>query len=134
MNIRTILTRIPGTLALVAVVLLVGILGQGLWSPTHQQPLWDSVAYGLPALQDGRWWTPLTGTFFVASPWGYPIGLAGFVWVGLLEWKRGSRTALVYFAAGQIIAVLATAAFLWATSLLPWPWAVELAGMLDVGP
>ncbi|WP_291054278.1 phosphatidylglycerol lysyltransferase domain-containing protein [Herbiconiux sp.] len=133
-SLRDIVTRIPATLALVAVVLIVGVAGQGLWSPTAQQPWWESVAFGVPALQDGRWWTPVTGTFFVAEPWGYLFAVLGFFWMGLLEWQRGWRRALLYFGAGQLVAVLATAAFLWLASMLPWPWAITLAGMLDVGP
>ncbi len=133
-SLRVIVTRIPATLALVAVVLIVGVAGQGLWSPTAQQPWWESVAFGVPALQDGRWWTPVTGTFFVAEPWGYLFAVLGFFWMGLLEWQRGSRRALLYFGAGQLVAVLATAAFLWLASMLPWPWAITLSGMLDVGP
>ncbi|MDN4641596.1 DUF2156 domain-containing protein [Agreia sp. PsM10] len=133
-SVRSVITRIPATLILAAIVLAVGVLGQGLWVPTPQQPWWESVAYGLPALQEGRWWTPITGTFFVVSPWTYAVAIAGFVFVGLLEWRRGTRVAMTYFWVGQIVAVLATAAFLWAASLLPWPWAVDLAGMLDAGP
>ncbi|SMQ68396.1 DUF2156 domain-containing protein [Agreia sp. VKM Ac-1783] len=134
LSVRSVITRIPATLSLVAVVLVAGVVGQGLWVPTPQQPWWESVAYGLPAFQEGRWWTPITGTFLVIHPWAYLIAMVGFVWVGLLEWRRGSRVALVYFGAGQLIAILATAAFLWGASLLPWPWVIELAGMLDVGP
>ncbi len=134
MAIRSVLRRIPATLSLVVVIVIVGLAGQGLWMPAPQQPWWEAVAYGLPAFQEARWWTPITGTFFVISPWGYVFAILGFVWVGLLEWQRGSRVALVYFGAGQLIAVIATAAFLWAGSLTAWPWAVELAGMLDVGP
>ncbi|WP_290807454.1 DUF2156 domain-containing protein [Herbiconiux sp.] len=126
-------SRLPATLTVVAVVLVVGLVGQGLWSATIDQPWWEQVAFGLPAFQDGRWWTPLTGTFFVAHPVGYVFAIVGFFWMGLLEWRRGSRVALAYFGAGQLVAVLATAAFLWAAGQLPWPWAVNLAGQLDVG-
>ncbi|MFG6445628.1 bifunctional lysylphosphatidylglycerol flippase/synthetase MprF [Microbacterium sp. P07] len=130
----SVLTRLPATLTLVAVVLIVGVIGQGLWSPTPQQPWWDSVAYGLPALEQGRWWTPLSGTFFVVSPWAYVPTIASFFWVGVLEWQRGARVTLAYFVSGQLVAVLATALFLFFASMAPWPWAVNLAGMLDVGP
>ncbi|WP_431278241.1 hypothetical protein [Leifsonia poae] len=126
--------RVPVTLGLVAVIVAVGFVGQGLWSATEQQPWWSAIAYGLPSFQQGRWWTPLTGTFFVASPLLYIPTLIGFFWMALLEWKRGSRAAFAYFGAGQLVAILATAAFLYFASMLPWPWAIELAGSLDVGP
>ena len=113
---------------------MVGILGQGLWSPTSQKSWWTTVAYGLPAFQNGRWWTLFTGVFFVISPWVYIITIAGFAFMGALEWKRGSRVALLYFGVGQVVAVLATVLFLAVASQLAWPWANTLARMLDVGP
>ncbi|WP_138946364.1 bifunctional lysylphosphatidylglycerol flippase/synthetase MprF [Plantibacter sp. M259] len=134
MRIRTVVARVPVTIALVLIVLVVGVVGRGLWESTTAQPWWDAVAYGLPAFEAGRWWTPVTGTFLVVEPWAYVFAVVGFAWVGLLEWWRGSKVALITFAAGQLVAVLATAGFLWAASQLPWPWATSLAGMLDVGP
>jgi len=132
--IRSAVGRIPATLGLLVLLLAVGVIGQGLWSATQDKPWWEAVAYGLPALQEGRWWTPVTGTFFVITPWVYLPTVVGFLWVGLLEWRRGSRIALAYFGGGQIVAILATAAFLFFASMLPWPWAEQLAGTLDVGP
>ncbi|WP_413600905.1 bifunctional lysylphosphatidylglycerol flippase/synthetase MprF [Curtobacterium sp. Curtsp57] len=129
-----VLTRIPGTLAVVGVLLVVGIVGQGLWSPTPAQTWWQDVAYGLPALRDGRWWTPVTGTFFVVSPAAYIPTVLAFAGMGLLEWRRGTRVALLSFGIGQLVAVLVTCAFLAVASLSAWPWADRLAGVLDVGP
>ncbi len=60
--------RIPATLTIIAVLLAVGVVFAGLWRPFEDSPLWDTVAYGLPALLEGRWWTPITGTFFVNHP------------------------------------------------------------------
>ena len=64
-----VVTRIPATLALVAALLVAGVVWQGLWRPFEDSPTFDVVAYGLPALSEGRWWTPVTGTFFVDQPW-----------------------------------------------------------------
>ena len=61
-------------------------------------------------------------------------GRTKFGWMALMESRRGSRIALAYFGAGQLVAVLVTAGFLFFASMLAWPWAIELAGMLDVGP
>ncbi len=129
-----VISRVPATVVLVAVILVVGLAGQGLWSATSQQPWWQTIAYGLPAFLEGRWWTPVTGTFFVTMPWVYVTTIIGFFWMGLLEWQRGSRVALAYFGGGQLVAILATAAFLFVAGMLPWPWAVHLATVLDVGP
>ncbi len=126
--------RIPATLTLVAVLLVAGVLSRGLWQPLQSSELWESVAYGLPAFEAGRWWTPLTGTFFAGEPWVYAVAVVGFWGMGYLEYRRGSRVALAYFGIGQLFAVLATSLVLWACALLPWPWAQTQAAALDVGP
>src|SRR3546814_12901901 len=98
--------RSPATLALRAVVIAVGVAWQGLWSPFREAELFDTAAYGLPALEAGRWWTPVTGTFFVDRPLTYVFTLASFAGMAYLEYRRGSRIALSYFAIGQMFAVL----------------------------
>lgn len=129
-----VLGRIPATLVLLLVLIAVGVIGQGLWSATSAKPWFESIAYGLPALIEFKLWTPFTGTFFVMEPWIYIPTVIGFVWVGLLEWQRGSRMMLAYFVGGQIVAVLSAALFLFFASMLPWPWADQLALVRDVGP
>src|SRR5689334_546928 len=89
----SVATRIPVTLALIAALLAVGLIWGGLWTPFAQNPLFDSVAYGLPALVEGRWWTPVTGTFFVDHPAVYPFVLASFAGLAYLEYRRGSLAA-----------------------------------------
>lgn len=128
-----VLRAVPATLVLLILIVAAGIIGQGLWRPVTEQPWFEAVAYGLPALADGRWWTPFTGTIFVAHPLVYIPTLLSLVGLGYLEMKRGTRIALLYFGFGQLFAIFATAAFLMFASMLPWPWAVTLAGQLDVG-
>lgn len=123
----------PAALSLVTVILIVGVVGQGLWTPAADQPWFDAVAYGLPALQEGRWWTPITGTFFVVMPWVYVPTMLCLAGVALLEWHRGTRVAMLWFWGGQLFGILISALFLLLASMLPWPWAVQLAGDLDVG-
>ena len=129
-----LLARIPVTLSLIGVLLAVGVVWGGLWRPFADDPLFDTVAYGLPALAEGRWWTPLTGTFFVDHPVVYAFVIPSFAGLAYLEHRRGSRAALGYFAVGQLFAIFASALFLWIASALPWPWAQTEATMLDVGP
>lgn len=133
-RILHVTSRMPATLLIVAVVLVVGAVWQGLWSPFEEAALYDTVAYGLPALEAGRWWTPVTGSFFVNQPWVYIFTLSGFWGMGYLEYKRGTRVAVGYFAIGQLFAVFATALVLWLCAMLPWPWAQTQAAALDVGP
>jgi lysylphosphatidylglycerol synthetase-like protein (DUF2156 family) len=125
--------RIPGTLTMIALILVVGVVWQGLWRPFEDSDLFDVVAYGLPAFEAGRWWTPLTGTFFVNQPWVYLFTITGFAGMAYLEFRRGTRIALAYYWVGQLFAIFATALLLWAFSQLPWEWAQTQAEALDVG-
>lgn len=129
----SVVRRIPATLTMVALILVVGVASQGLWSPFEQTALFRDVAYGLPNLAAGRWWTPLTGTFFVNEPWVYVFTLSGFWGMAYLEYRRGSRVALAYYWIGQLFAILATALLLFVASQLPWAWAATQAQALDVG-
>ncbi|GAA1662923.1 DUF2156 domain-containing protein [Microbacterium lacus] len=126
--------RIPATLTIIAVLLAVGVVFAGLWRPFEDSPLWDTVAYGLPALLEGRWWTPITGTFFVNHPLVYLFTLSSFIGMAYLEFRRGSRVAVAYFGVGQLFAIFASALLLWLFAFLPWPWAQQEALVLDVGP
>ncbi|MFC8681787.1 bifunctional lysylphosphatidylglycerol flippase/synthetase MprF [Microbacterium ureisolvens] len=125
--------RIPATLTMVALILAAGVVWQGLWRPFEDTDLFEVVAYGLPALEAGRWWTPVTGTFFVNAPWVYLFTITSFVGMAYLEFRRGSRVALAYYWVGQLFAIFGTALLLWAFSQLPWAWAQEQAAALDVG-
>ncbi|MET0297831.1 MAG: hypothetical protein ABW024_10545, partial [Microbacterium sp.] len=127
------LRRIPATLAFIVVLLTVGVVFAGLWSPFEESPVFDVVAYGLPALSEGRWWTPVTGTFFVNQPWVYGFTIVSFAGMAYLEFRRGSRVALLYFWIGQLFAIFASALLLWVLSFAEWTWATTEAVALDVG-
>ncbi|MFD7871981.1 bifunctional lysylphosphatidylglycerol flippase/synthetase MprF [Microbacterium sp. NPDC059771] len=129
----TVARRIPATLTMVGLILVVGVVSQGLWRPFEDSELFPSVAYGLPNLSDGKWWTPVTGTFFVNQPWVYLFTIAGFWGMGYLEFRRGSRVAIAYYAVGQLFAIFATALLLLLLSQFEWAWAAEQARALDVG-
>ncbi|MFS0910369.1 bifunctional lysylphosphatidylglycerol flippase/synthetase MprF [Microbacterium sp. 179-I 3D2 NHS] len=127
------LRRMPATLTMVVLILIVGVVWQGLWTPFEKTALFTDVAYGLPNLSEGRWWTPFTGTFFVNEPWVYIFTLSGFWGMAYLEFRRGSRVALAYYWVGQLFAIFATALTLWIVSAFPWAWAQTQAQALDVG-
>ena len=59
-RVTAVARRIPTTAALALVLLGVGVASAGLWTPFAASPLHETVAYGLPALEAGRWWTPVT--------------------------------------------------------------------------
>ncbi|MDR2996589.1 MAG: hypothetical protein LBU78_00555, partial [Microbacterium sp.] len=128
--------RLPISAGILFVLLAAGLATGALWRPFKDSPLWNDLAYGLPAFQAGRWWTPLTGTFIAAQPLGYLLLVALLVGVAFLEWHRGWRVTLAWFAGGQLFAVAATAALLWALTVVTpaWPWVQAQAASLDVGP
>lgn len=128
--------RIPATLTMVALIIVVALIFGTFWNPLiDQTELFNTVSYGLPALQQGQWWTPITGTFFAITPWSYPITILAFWGMAYLEYKRGSGVALLYYWGGQFFAVLVSALLLWflAASFPDFAWAQLEATMRDVG-
>lgn len=55
------LRRMPFTIAMTVVILGLALTTGGLWDPLAGRSLGRSVAYGLPAFEDGRVWTLSTG-------------------------------------------------------------------------
>ncbi|PVE97954.1 DUF2156 domain-containing protein [Microbacterium sp. TPD7012] len=129
----SVVRRIPATLTMVLLILVVGVVWAGLWTSFEDSALFRNVAYGLPNLAEGKWWTPLTGTFFVNQPWVYIFTITGFWGMAYVEFRRGSRVALAYYWIGQLFAIFATALLLFALSQFPWAWATTQAQALDVG-
>ncbi len=129
------IAQTPATLIILAVMLVAGILSRGLWEPFDQSAGMQVWAYGLPAFDEGRWWTAITGTFLVPAPWVYVPTLIGLSALGALEFLRGTRVALGYFWIGQLFGIFATALLLAFLRIFPaWDWAQETAAALDVGP
>lgn len=116
-------------------MLVVGVVSRGLWEPFAESPGMNTWAFGLPALEAGRWWTPVTGAFLVVHPLVYIATFVGLGALGLLEYLRGTRVALAYFWMGQLFGVFAGALVLIVLRLFSgWAWAQETASALDVGP
>ena len=133
--VAELLRRSIVTSSVLFVLLVVSVASGSLWQAASAQPWYESVAYGLPAFEAGRWWTPLTGTFLAAEPSHYlPILILIVGGLGWAERQLGARRAVVIFAAGQLFAVVGTALLLLALRPTGWPWAAELASQLDVGP
>ncbi len=130
-----LVARVPFTLALMAAMLVVGILTGTLTSPATEADWYEHFAYGVPSFADDRWWTTVTGTFLVTAPWGYVILLflipAG---VGWLEFRRGTGRAAAYFAGGQVIAVIGAAILIAGFAEMGSTWAGHLVTQVDVGP
>src|SRR5215204_5649039 len=66
-----VVRRVPFTLGVVGLMLVLGVATGSLWNALQDRPLFEVVAYGLPSLEAGRWWTPVTGSFFALIPAQY---------------------------------------------------------------
>lgn len=91
-------------------------------------PLVERLAYGLPALQDGRWWSVLTGAPFAITPLCYVAVLASFAaFVGLAEHRMGTARAAAVWVIGHIGGVIGAIVLV---AVIGGP----LASAVDVGP
>lgn len=127
--------RLPFTTGTVVLFLLGGVVTGALWSPAIHRPWFDTFAYGVPALADGHWWAPLTGSLFAAVPHGYgTFLLVAPVAIGILEHQRGTLRAAVIVIAGQLGAVLGASLIVVTLTATDWAWPNQLATTLDAGP
>ncbi len=134
-RLRTVTRRLPLTSTLVVAVLVLSVWSRGLWSPLRGQPLGDSVTYGLPALQQGSWWTVLTGAFFAVEPQQYvPILLGLMVFGGFTEWRLGTPRCAVALLSCHVVAVLGAAVLLGVTRHHGYEWTTTLSLVRDAGP
>jgi phosphatidylglycerol lysyltransferase len=117
--------RVPYTVSIVIVMVVLGLVSQAFWRPISESGWWPHVAYGLPALEEGRWWTPVSGAFFARVPGQYLPVLGGYVLMaGFAEWRLGTRWAVITTVAGQLVGVLGSAAILAILRPAGWDWAV----------
>ncbi|CCH30956.1 hypothetical protein ABZ816_01655 [Actinosynnema sp. NPDC047251] len=128
------LRRMPFTAAVVAVMLVVGVATGALWTEASAQPWYGQVAFGVPALEAGRWWTPVTGAFLAFVPLAYlPMAGSFALFVGAAEWLRGTKFAVVAAVVSHLGAVLLSVLLLVVLRATGWEWAVRVAGTVDVG-
>lgn len=118
----------PFTLCAAAGIVVIGLVTGTLWDALRDRPLLDRVGYGLPALEHGRWWTPISGSVFALRPSGYVAALVVFVaFVGFAEWRLGTRVAAVVTVTSQVVVVTVTSAVLIPLRATGWSWAADLA-------
>jgi lysylphosphatidylglycerol synthetase-like protein (DUF2156 family) len=126
--------RAPFTTVVVAVLLVAAVGSGALWTSAPEHDWYSAVAYGLPALEAGRWWTVLTGAFFAMSPLYYlPVVGSFALLVGLAEWRLGTARTVVVTVAGQVVGVLGAALVLLVLRGTGWDWAERLAAQTDLG-
>jgi phosphatidylglycerol lysyltransferase len=126
--------RIPFTLGVVATMLVVGIVTTTLWSPLLDKSWYESVAYGLPSFEAGRWWTPATGSIYALVPAQYlPIAGGFLLMVGFSELRLGTRVTAMVTIVCQLAGVLGAALFLLLVRDTGWEWAARTSETIDVG-
>jgi hypothetical protein len=100
-----VIRRVPYTTGVVVAMILFGLAIGAFWRELDGTVWWDRFAYGLPALRDGRVWTPITGSLLAEIPTQYiPIGAVVILGIGLCEWRLGTRVAVVASIAGRTLA------------------------------
>jgi len=128
-----VLRTFPFTLGVVALMLVLSVATGTLWNALNQRDLFQTVAYGLPSFQAGRWYTVVTGALFALTPMQYLAVTGGFaVLVGWSEWRLGTRKVAVATISAQLVGILGSALVI---ALLDgrWDWATRVANDLDVG-
>lgn len=130
----TFARRAPFTTILVLVIIIGGVATGAMWHLSRAQSWYGDVAFGLPPLAAGMWWTPITGSLLGNGAWHYALLIVQLLIVGgIFEFRFGwKRTALV-FLGGQALAVLGTLAIVAVLAPTGWEWATRLADDLDVG-
>jgi len=125
----------PVTFAIVALVMVTAVVSGSLWrNLSADSSLYNDVAYGLPPLRDGKWWTPFTGAFFVPSFVLYVPVLALLVGAaGTYERRVGHWRTFVVVIVGQAAAAVATSLFLLRFESSGWQWASSLSTATDLG-
>ena len=134
LTVGGVLKRVPFTLAVVAVMLILSVVCTTLWTPIEQLPLYPRVAFGLPAFEAGRWETIGFGAFFALVPVYYLFVAGGFaLLVGFAEYRMGTGRTVLVTVGGQLVGVLGCALFLLVFRDTGWPWAARIATQTDVG-
>lgn len=126
--------RLPFTTAVVLAMIVLGLVTGSFWQAAEDHSWYPAIAYGVPSLEAGRWWTLLTGPFFAVVPLFYLAMTGSFaLLVGYAEWRLGTRLAAVVAIVGQLVGILVALGFLFLVRGHGWAWADQTATLLDVG-
>lgn len=132
----TALVRLPFTLTLWVLVFVLGLVTGSLWDHASHKSWYHNVAFGLPAVEDGKWWTIITSSVFEPSPGKYAIALVLVaVGIGWAEWRLGTARVAIVAIGGKIVAELLTVLLVWLFSrdFTSWQWIDHLADSRGTG-
>ncbi len=129
-----LLRRVPFTATLVVVLLVVGLVSRTMWRPLWRESWYHEVAYGVPALREGKVWTFLVGWCFTLTPAQLVGGLVLIaLLVGACELRLGTKRTAWVAVLGQLGGTLGASLLVWALSATSWTWAQHVANLRDVG-
>lgn len=104
-----LLRRVPFTITATLVILALALASRGLWDPLAGRSVGRSVAYGLPAFEDGRVWTLATFAVFALQPVQYiPILLGFLAFGGFAEYCLGTGNAVLAFVVCHVFELART--------------------------
>ena len=133
-KILALVKRVPFTTGYVVLTLLLAVALGTLWSGIEGKSWYDDVAYGLPAFQDGRWFTLAFGVFFALYPVYYLFVAGAFALLtGFSEWRLGTARTVVICVVYQMVAVLLVALCCWIFRDTNWAWVHQRSTEIDVG-
>jgi lysylphosphatidylglycerol synthetase-like protein (DUF2156 family) len=123
-----LLRRYPFTASGLAVIVTLGVLFGTFTTQVLDQPWGERISYGLPALQDGRWWSVFTGIPFAITPLCYVAVLASFAaFVGFAEHRLGTAKTVAVWLTGHVAGVFGAVTLVDLTG-------TALVSAADVGP
>ncbi|HEV2783129.1 MAG TPA: DUF2156 domain-containing protein [Actinophytocola sp.] len=102
--------RTPFTAGVIAVLLIAGLVTGALFTRVSDLPWGNDIAYGLPALTEGRMWTLGTGALFAVTPLCYVAVIGSFALLaGFAERRLGTARTVVACVYGHLAGVLGAA-------------------------
>jgi phosphatidylglycerol lysyltransferase len=120
------------TLGVIVVPIIATLIARHALGPDPTPQDVAELGYGLPALQEGRWWTLFTGMVLVD---GLAIPLPSFTVVAVALYEHVARhwRTIVALVGGQLLGVLLTLAAVVPLQDSTSPFAREVTTVLDFG-
>jgi phosphatidylglycerol lysyltransferase len=134
-KVRRLFGRYWATISLLAAIVAAAVVTGALWRGVLPgSDLYRDVAYGLPALREGRWWTTFLGAFFAPHVILFiPILALLGVTASVYERRVGHWRTLLLALGGQFLATIGAAALIALLQRGDWAWTNDVGAQLDLG-
>jgi phosphatidylglycerol lysyltransferase len=126
--------QMPFTAALTLIVIAAGIASEAFWNPVSNRGWYHDFAFGVPAFEDGKYWTPFTGWAVGPTPGLFIVSLAVLIAVvGWAEIRLGTEWTAVVAIVGQLVGQVGGTVVVMIMRETNWEWAHALAEVRGVG-